>query len=258
MQVKPKITLSIVSHGQGQLVNELLQDIAKVCGDDIEVLVTLNIVESVPFKPSDFAFPLRLIKNDTPKGFGANHNAAFKYCQGDFFCVLNPDIRLSENPFDLLLEGFKDKTVGVVAPCVCDLLGNMQDSVRKFPTPWSILCRTLFNKREADYVIERTIIDVDWFAGMFMLFPSAIFRQLGGFDERYFLYCEDIDICARLHVLDYKVQLNPLIRVQHDARRDSQKKLRYMLWHLKSLALFFSRYYFGFLKKQPCLSWKNS
>ena len=65
---------------------------------DFALLLTLNLPETLPFGPADFPFPVRIVENERPKGFGANHNAAFRYgeAEGEFryFCVLNPDIRL--------------------------------------------------------------------------------------------------------------------------------------------------------------------
>ena len=84
----------------------------------------------------------------------------------------------------------------------------------------------------------------DWIAGMFMLFKSSDYLKLGGFDQSYFMYCEDMDICARMKDLglNYAVQKN--ICVVHEARRDSSKKLKYFNWHIKSLLRFWFNFYF--------------
>lgn len=75
-----------------------------------------------------------------------------------------------------------------------------------------------------------------WLAGMFLAFPAAAFRRIGGFDERFFLYCEDYDICVRL-VLDCRQLLKvPTARVIHAAQRDSHRSVRHLRWHLQSLA----------------------
>ena len=75
-------------------------------------------------------------------------------------------------------------------------------------------------------------------AGMFMLFRSEVFRRLGGFDERYFLYYEDVDLCLRLRQLGYDVLLEPGAEALHDARRASRSSPRHLLWHARSLARF--------------------
>jgi N-acetylglucosaminyl-diphospho-decaprenol L-rhamnosyltransferase len=74
---------------------------------------------------------------------------------------------------------------------------------------------------------------------MFMLFPREIFKEIGGFDERYFLYYEDVDLCARLTLAGYRILLCNTVSAIHDARRSSHKNLRYMRLHLLSIIRFF-------------------
>jgi N-acetylglucosaminyl-diphospho-decaprenol L-rhamnosyltransferase len=237
------LTISIVSHRQAALVVDLLRDIQKYCDQHVEILLTINVEETLPFALSDFSIPIKLIQNSSPQGFGENHNTAFKQSNSEFFCVLNPDIRLTSNPFFVLIEKLKNSSIGVVSPLIKDANGLAQDSARKFPTPWKILKRILLKKREADYLIKQAV-NVDWVAGMFMLFRSAVFKQLNGFDERFFLYCEDTDLCARLHALNYQVIIDPAVSVIHNARRDSHRNFRYLRWHISSLLRFFGKRYF--------------
>lgn len=237
------LTISIISHNQAKLAINVLRNLANFCDKNIEIIFTSNVEENLPFTSSDFSTPIKIIKNSSPKGFGANHNAAFQQCNTDFFCILNPDIQLTSDPFTHLLKNFNDPNVGIVAPLIIDSANNVQDNARKFPTPWSILKRTLLRKREPDYSIKQTPLTVDWAAGMFMLFRSDLFKQLKGFDERYFMYCEDIDICARAQKLGYTVVLDPSVSVIHNAQRDSHKNWQYMKWHVSSLLRFFYKRY---------------
>jgi hypothetical protein len=78
----------------------------------------------------------------------------------------------------------------------------------------------------------------DWVAGMFMLFRNELFREIGGFDERYFLYYEDVDLCFRLRQHGYDVVLVPDARAAHFAQRQSHRNPRYLLWHVRSLVRF--------------------
>jgi GT2 family glycosyltransferase len=76
---------------------------------------------------------------------------------------------------------------------------------------------------------------------MFMLFRREVFERAGGFDERYFLYYEDVDLCRRLAALGYRVELVPAARVVYDARRRSRgRDFRHALWHLASMLRYFS------------------
>ncbi len=174
-----------------------------------------------------------------PNGFGANHNAAFEQCKSDYFCVLNPDIRIDENPFPKLIAELADPHVGVVAPRILNPAGNVEDSARHFPKP-GFLVRKLFGLAGGpDYTVTPTVISPDWVAGMFMLCRARVFAEVQGFDERYFLYYEDVDLCRRLRKRGYDVRMLPSVSAVHDARRQSRRNLRHLRWHLSSILRYF-------------------
>lgn len=237
MNVQHLVSISIVSHAQSFLIQDLLSDIDRHCSN-VEVLLTINIPEKLPFIYDKYNFPIRIIHNETPKGFSANHNAAYRSASGSFFCVVNPDIRLSSNPFPMLIERCNMEGIGVVAPLVADTCGRTEKSARRFPTMLSLFAK-LFGFDNADYTIGEECFSPDWVAGMFMLFPSNVFEAIGGFDENYFLYYEDVDICARLWRSGYKVVFCPSASIIHDARHESHRNLRYLRWHLSSMVRFF-------------------
>ena len=97
------VTLSIVSHRQNRLVNQLLEDVQRVCAPRVALVVTENARDAVPIGSVQGARPDELILNQVRRGFGANHNAAFRHCRTPYFCVCNPDVRLTADPFPALL-----------------------------------------------------------------------------------------------------------------------------------------------------------
>lgn len=107
-----KVTVSIVSHGHGDMVWRLVNQLNELPSVG-RIVVTLNIPEDVPD-----ALPQRvkLIRNRAPLGFGANHNQAFESCESEAFCVVNPDIRLVEDPFPILLRVLDDLRRAWLAP----------------------------------------------------------------------------------------------------------------------------------------------
>ena len=234
------VSISVVSHSQIDLVAELLTGLKVYCSTSrFELILTLNLDETLPFDLDSFPYPILLIRNSEPLGFGANQNQAFGCASGRYFCVINPDIRLTCNPFAPLLACIDHSAAGVIAPVVVNADGALEDSARRFPTPFTIL-RKFFGKRSTlDYAIAMQPVYPDWVAGMFMLFPRNVFELLGGFDERYFLYYEDVDICARLRLLGFTSVLCPQARVVHHARRHSHRNFKYLRWHLESMLRFF-------------------
>lgn len=204
------------------------------------VIVTCNIPEESTFTLS--SAPLRIIENRVPKGFGENHNAAFSHCRSSYFCVMNPDIRLHSNPFPNLLRCMQENGAGVIGPRVLNREGELEDSARPYPKP-IIIFKKLIGYPAASLYPENAVPELpDWIAGMFMLFDAKAFSAVHGFDEDYFLYYEDADICVRLVRADWSVVYCKYAEVVHDARRDSHRKLRYLRWHVSSMLRFFLKY----------------
>ena len=237
----PAVTISIVSHGQMELVLPLLQDLEAIHHTTpLHVVLTLNVPEAIPCVPEDFAFSLQIMRNSQPLGFGANHNRAFSQAQGGIFCVLNPDISITQNPFPDLLKACADPHTGLAAPAIYSPSGQLEDSARKFPTPWRIAHRVLTRRRTRDYAAPTTVLHPDWVAGMFLLLRTTVYRQLGGFDERYFLYYEDVDLCARARLAGLEIVQLALPGVIHNAQRASHRDPKYLRWHVGSMLKFFT------------------
>lgn len=234
-----RLSLSIISHGQGHLIKNLLADCRTFSGPSFEILLTLNIPEDKAFIADFRDLPITLIENHHPKGFGDNHNTAFISSHGDIFVVVNPDIRAPRLDLTNLVTLSEQPKVGACAPRVLNTMGTLEDSARRFPTVFRLLNRVLLNRRQADYDLTGSNpITVDWVAGMFVLFPRVAFEAVGGFDTRYFMYMEDADICRRLHRLGYEIWVDCSTSVVHDAQRDSHRSLRHLSWHLRSAIRF--------------------
>ena len=235
----PKISVSIVVHQQAILAFDLLKDLNYFCGPQVEALLTVNVPETIPFTENSFTFPLSIFRNQKPKGFGANHNAAFKRKPGDYFCIANPDIRLAQDPFRPLMQALENDHIAVAAPRITNAQGHREDNIRRFPTPVSILRKALRVASHYEYRNRTKPFRAEWVAGMFMLFKPEAYQEIGGFDERYHLYYEDVDICARLKLAGYHAMACPAATVIHNARRESHQNLRYLKWHLQSMLRFF-------------------
>lgn len=234
------LSVSVVSHGQAALVTELLDDLKKHCAvESMEVVLTVNVPEPLPDSFKHYSFALKIIQNATPLGFGENHNRAFEQASGDFFCVINPDIRMDADIFPSLMASLDDASIGIVAPMVVDGSGAVEDSARRFPTPLKILCKLFGRCAGSDYVIRDAPIYPDWVGGMFMVLRREVYKDLGGFNQKYFLYYEDVDLCARVWLKGLKVALMPKVSATHVARRSSHKNIRYFWIHIRSMVRFF-------------------
>jgi GT2 family glycosyltransferase len=231
------VTVSLVSHGHGQMVSDVLASLARI-PEIAHVVLTLNVPEQMSVLPAGLHGKLTVIENPRPQGFGANHNSAFTHCKTSFFCVLNPDIRFDSNPFPALL-GAMATGVGLVAPLVINSAGVIEDSVRFFPTPLRLLKKALGISRGVYFANQDgSVLTPEWVAGMCMLFDADAYRALAGFDEGYFLYYEDVDICARAWKTGLRVVVCQNAVVIHDAQRESHRSFKFLRWHVASMLRF--------------------
>jgi N-acetylglucosaminyl-diphospho-decaprenol L-rhamnosyltransferase len=223
----PPVTVSIVIHGQWDLVRPLLAQLECLCATSVaRVVLTVNVAEA-GIATDSYRIPITRIDNPRPQGFGANHNAAFELCDTPWFLVLNPDIRLETDVVARLLEAAGAVT-GLVAPRVQEPGKVGPEPYRRLPTPAELLLRRLPRYQAP--------AGPEWIAGMFMLLRRDAFEHVQGFDERFYMYCEDVDLCARLRLQGWDVLPVPSVVVRHEAQRASQSSLRALLWHVTSLA----------------------
>lgn len=228
------ICISIVSHGQAEIALSFLRSLATVAPGLVSQLIyTRNIPEPAPPLPDFGSIDLITIDNSKPRGFGHNHNAAFARCTRPFFCVVNPDILLPADPFSALLRCFEDSGMGLVAPMVTTPTLVFENTARALYTPSELIRQKLSPQNRGTRA--------DWLAGMFLLFRSDAYRTIGGFDERYFLYIEDVDICTRLRLAGWRLAQCQECSVIHDARKQSHRSVKYTTWHIAGML----RYWFS-------------
>ena len=224
----PALVVSVVSHGHGPLVQRLVHELAQCCAASVSrVVLTLNLPEAVPAPPpGGWPFVLEVVHNRTPAGFGANHNRALAGARERFVCVLNPDVALAgRDPLASLVQAAAQPGVGCAYPVQVDAHGVVQDSERALPTP-----AALWRRRALGQAEQRT----DWVNAACLVLPQPVWQTIGGFDEAYFMYCEDVDFCLRARLAGY-----PLVRaetvVEHAAQRASSRSWRHLYWHIRSL-----------------------
>ena len=234
------LVLSVVSHGQHGLLLGLLDDLKRHVKTPFRLIVTENIPEEPHLLVENYPYSIEVVRNERAKGFGANHNSALDRAGGGEFCVLNPDIRLHSDPFPELRAIANDPGIGVVAPLVTGPDLSPEDHARDFPSVFTLAAKIFGHRPLTVPPTTQLIYFPDWVAGMFMLFRSKTVRSLGGFDERYFLYYEDVDLCARMRERGLEVAVCTKVSVIHAARRESRRNLRFALWHMRSALRFFA------------------
>lgn len=242
--MSPNISFSVISHNQDSLVESLVRKILSFHNKNFELIVTFNTAP--PTSLLNYLSQESLCKtiiNNSKMGFGANHNQAFKISKGDIFVVLNPDIDFNETLILNFIESLSLPDSGVWGPKMLYANSNLQESARKFPTLFSLILRYLKQNKRFDLPLNTLSkpTHVDWISGAFMAFNHETYKKIGGFDESYFMYFEDVAICKTLQRLGKKVIYDPRQTITHDSQQASHKKLKYFLWHLKSAFIFLAR-----------------
>lgn len=222
------LVVSVVSHGHGPLVQAMLLDLARLSATTVRrVVLTQNIPEPDPTPPAQgWPFTLQVLKNRAAAGFGANHNRALAGATEPFVCVLNPDVVFTEgDPFAALVQAVTLPGAGCAYPVQLDVAGCVQDSERELPTPSALWRRRALGRSE---------VRVDWVNAACWVLPQSAWRAVGGFDEAYFMYCEDVDLCLRLRQVGWALVRVP-VQVVHAGQRASHRRWNHLRWHIGSL-----------------------
>ncbi|MCW9057760.1 MAG: glycosyltransferase family 2 protein [Gammaproteobacteria bacterium] len=202
----------------------------------------------------------RLVAAQGNLGYAGGVNAALKETRGEYVYILNPDCLLTDAGVVSIIEQMESDPKWVISgPKVIDDNGSVQPSCRRFPRPWTfILVRSFFSRlpmahsEQVRYLMTSYDHDVtgpvDWVSGGAMLVKVSLLKKLGGMDERYFLYMEDVDWCHTAWSLGLKVMYCPQSVVVHSGQHKSIQGGVFSLFskhvrmHVKSMAKYFIKF----------------
>lgn len=249
------------------IVNYNVKDRVDACIDSIYKSNTTNLNIEIFFVDNNSIdgsyehiknkYPqVKCIKNDRNLGFSKANNIALKEAKGEYILILNPDTILEENTFVKLIQFIKTHDrVGAVSSKL--ILGNGRlDTAckRSFPTLTVALPRMLglsklfprskiFGKYNLLYLDENQTHEVDSICGAFMFIPKYVLDEVGFFDEDYFMYGEDIDLCYRIKKAGYKNYYFPEVTTIH-LKGSSTKKtnLSYVNTFFGAMAIFVKKH----------------
>lgn len=186
---------------------------------------------------------LEVVSLEANRGLAAAANVGVDRASGPTFAVLNPDVRAaSAGDFRRLEEELLEDGVGAVAPALVLPDGTLQDSARWVPTPLDLLVRRI-SRNDRGAVRTKYPVDVEWATAACLVIRRSAFDQIGGFDDGYFLYFEDVDLCVRLRAAGFRIRYDPTVRLHHDYRAASRASVRTpeTRRHIRSALRFFQR-----------------
>jgi GT2 family glycosyltransferase len=198
---------------------------------------------------------IRVVSGHGNVGYGAANNLVLGDLRSDIHLVMNPDVELESDAVPAMLEAFRENpTVGLIAPAVVDAEGRIQYLCKRYPTLWVLFlrgfappfmrrafARSLERYEMRDVIQDRTVKDVPLASGCFMAMRSEVFRAVGGFDTRYFMYFEDYDLSLRF-ARRAQLAYVPAARIVHHGGDAAAKGWRHVLWFGRSAIRFFSRH----------------
>ena len=201
-------------------------------------------------------FPgVQLIVNDENLGFSKANNQAIRYSESRYVFLLNSDAAVHPGAIEALVAFADDNPkAGIVGPKVLNPDGSLQLSCRRFPSLGAGFFRNTYlgrlfphNKPAQDYLMadfdHAHTRAVDWVSGCAMLIRREMVAQIGALDERFYMYCEDVDLCERAWRFDWEVVYQPDAVVTHAIGRSSDKDADKMIWE-------FHRSWYEFDKKR--------
>ena len=198
---------------------------------------------------------IRLITNKENLGFAKAVNQGLKIAQGEYILLLNPDTKIKQRDLSKCL-GFLEKNsqIGILGCQLVNSDNSLQGSFGNFPSlmteffqatflckffpfgrwiPFGFLSKRLFNKFHF----------VDWVGGGFMLFRKEVLDKIGGLDEKFFMYFEDVDFCKRAKQAGWKIIYWPEVKILHHHMQSAKKDLALAWWQeAESLIYYFKKY----------------
>jgi len=216
----PKISIVIVNYNvRDFLVNALgsLQKSLRNISHEIFVVDNASIDDSVPVLKKDYP-DISLLENNENLGFAKANNLALKKCSGEFILLLNPDTLVGEDTIGEMIGFFERTPSAGVAGCkILNADGTLQLACRRsYPTPWSSFSKLsglssffpkskLFGKYNMTFMDPDKTYEVEALSGSFMMFRKAVYDDIGGLDESFFMYGEDLDWFYRAYQSGWKI-----------------------------------------------------
>ncbi len=243
-------SIIIVSYNTKELTANCLASVFAHCRtDDFEIIVVDNNSHdgSVETLKKRFGDRIKIIANDDNRGFGAANNQGAKIARGDFLFFLNSDTTIKDDILNPLKEFFhKNREAGIVAPKLLLADGSEQPfACGKFPRLWESIIGKLVSAGENE-ASGYDSFATDWVSGAALVIRRRIFERIGGFDENFFMYFEDMDLCRQTKGGGYGIYVYPAAAVNHLVGRSSSGLKMTKKQYYRSQNYFFRKNY-GYL-----------
>jgi GT2 family glycosyltransferase len=266
VSLSPDVSVLLVSFNTHDLLRGCLQHLdSELDGLDVEVIVVDNNSRDGSADMAAREFPdVRLIRSPENLGFAGANNLALRNARGKFMVLLNSDAFVCDSGIRRALGYMQsDPGIGAGGGRLVGADGSWQPSIRRFPSPlndfliFTGLASRFPNSRflgRADrrWADDRLPVDTDWVPGAFTIIRKDALDKVGLFDESFFLYFEEVDLCRRLRQVGYRVRYFPDVLVvhlggesakEHEGLSVSSGGKQLTLWRLRSQFLYYRKHH---------------
>lgn len=214
------LSVIIVNYNVKEFLQNLLHSIEKASANlSKEIIVVDNASDDGSVEVIREKFPyVNLIENKINVGFGKANNQGLAVAKGKYILFINPDCIVSEDTLDKMISFFGGHSDCALAGCkILNSDGTLQLACRRsFPGPWTSFTKVtglsnlfpksrIFARYNLTYLDENKTYEVDAVSGSFMMMRKTVYDNVGGFDEQFFMYGEDLDLCYRIQKAGHKV-----------------------------------------------------
>lgn len=226
-----EISLIILTYNSSRFIKNLLEGLIdkykeKIKDGKLEIILADNAsTDDTLKKASQFKDSAKIIENGRNFGFAKGNNMAARKASGKVLLFINPDAEFTRGDLFDLIKEFENEKVGIVGGEILDFEGKKEYSAGKAYTLLRIflLSLGLEEKTGARFSPEKRK-EVDLVTGAFLAIKRDLFEKLDGFDEHYFMYVEDADLCFRAKNLGYEVLFSPSATIKHMGQGSSSRK----------------------------------
>lgn len=253
----PVVSFLIVNYKVGELVHQSIQSIEKWVKTPYEIIVFDNDSQDGSVQSLNGKYRhTKVIASKKNLGFGAGNNQAFEYSKGEFIFLLNPDTLMIDHSVDQMISFMKrEKKVGLTAPMLLYGDHTLQRSIRKYYSFFGSLLDNRFMNPVIAIFPKFTewlpgLVDhsktqkIDWAKGAALLIRREVIEEIGLFDEDFWIYGEEMDLCHRIGSANWdKVYLNYCKIVHLEGKSTIQSSARMFLMNYKGMYLFLRKHF---------------
>lgn len=250
-----ELAVVVVNYNAGVYVSRCVGSVLRRTGGlSVEVVVVDNASRDDSARAARRANPaIRLIENSTNRGLSAAWNQGAALTDAPWICFLNPDAEVWSGDLAAFVRAGESRPdVALLGPLIRNPDGSIYESGRGFPSvgqavghaflgPFSSSNRFTRAYRQADWD-RRTEREVEWVSGACLLVRREVFDEIGRFDESFWLYGEELDLCTRLRDAGWKVLYTPAVEIVHEGAVSTGRSRRTHLLHSASIYRYYRKH----------------